>query len=193
MEPINLYSAPSFAALTADRFEPGDKAYATTSNPTLEWENTGVGTNFVEVAIYEGNIAWVPLRTADGRKILEEYPTEDCSNPGPGAAGYATGGGTPFCFYVQTDIGVYDSPSFSANRVAGYVNNDVAYATDSEPTREWVDDGTADGNNFYKVAIFEGNIGWVPRSPEGSDFAALKDYSGIDNCPNPGPGAASAL
>jgi hypothetical protein len=190
LEPTKLYSEPSFNAELGASFNAGDKAYATMKSPYNRASDRGI--TFVEVAIYEGNIAWIPFFTLDGTKLLEEYPSEDCPNPGDGAAINAEGGETAFCFDVQTEIGVYERPSFSALKVADYLDTDIAYATANPPISVPYDDGTSDRNSFVEVAIYGGNIGWVPRYPEGVDAPALIDLSGPQDCPNPGPGAFGA-
>jgi hypothetical protein len=113
LEPTNLYSAPSFDAELGASFTTGDKAYATTY-PYTHVSDRGI--TFVQVAIYEGNIAWAPFFALDGTPLLEEYPSEECPNPGKNAAINAEGSGTPFCFDVQTEIGVYERPSFSCSK-----------------------------------------------------------------------------
>lgn len=97
---------------------------------------------------------------------------------------------TAYCFSVQTATSIYASPSFGAITADSYTAGDTAYATTNPPTSAWFDDGTVDGNSFVEVAFYDGNIGWIPRFPEGSDVPLLVD---ITNCPNPVPNAAGYL
>lgn len=97
---------------------------------------------------------------------------------------------TAYCFAVQTPINIYESPSFRAMTADSYAAGDVAYATTNPPQAVWVRDGTGDGNSFVEVAFYDGNIGWIPRYPAGSDSPALIDLSGSADCPAPGLNAA---
>ncbi|MEM9119945.1 MAG: hypothetical protein AAF827_16245 [Cyanobacteria bacterium P01_D01_bin.6] len=108
----------------------------------------------------------------------------------PAAQGQSNG--TPYCFSIRTAVDVYDSPSFGATKIADYISGDTAYATTNPPTSVWVNDGTRDGNSFIKVAIYGGNVGWVPRYLAGSDVTVLTDQQGFSNCPSPMPPAAGS-
>lgn len=84
--PVPLYSRPSFNALTGDRYAIGDIAYATRNPPATFFDR---GVPFVEVAIYGGNRAWAPRYVGDADvPALVDLSADQCTNPGPGAAGY---------------------------------------------------------------------------------------------------------
>ncbi len=85
-ERLSVFSRPSVDAATADTFNTGDIAYATTNPPrTVRSGNR----SFVEVAIYGGNRGWLPrLSTVDGVPLIVDLSTDQCTRPGPGAAGY---------------------------------------------------------------------------------------------------------
>lgn len=143
-------------------------AYATTSNPT----EVSVGNiNFVEVAIYDGNIAWVPRWTTDGNPILIDYPTDDCLNPGLNAAG-STGGDEEICFYISQPTNLYSRSDFAFPIDANYKIGDIAYA--SFPFESVGVQG--DTNSFILVDIYGGNKAWLPRYPENSDISNVVDY-----------------
>jgi hypothetical protein len=96
--------------------------------------------------------------------------------------------GVPYCFDVQMSIDVYESPSFRSRKIAAYTNADIAYATTNRPISVGVNDGTADGNSFVQVKIYDGSSAWVPRYPEGSNSPALIDLEGFDDCSATGEG-----
>ncbi|MEO1067847.1 MAG: hypothetical protein AAFW95_01815 [Cyanobacteria bacterium J06638_6] len=80
-----VFSSPNVGAATGDRFVVGDIAYATTNPPTAVVQG---GRSFIEVAIYDGNKAWVPQRSPNGSlAILMDLSTNQCTNPPPQAAG----------------------------------------------------------------------------------------------------------
>ncbi|MBE9137522.1 hypothetical protein IQ254_09915 [Nodosilinea sp. LEGE 07088] len=81
----SVFSSPNVGAATGDRFLVGDIAYATTNPPTAVVQG---GRSFIEVAIYGGNRAWVPQRSANGNQaILMDLSTAQCNNPPAQAAG----------------------------------------------------------------------------------------------------------
>ncbi|WP_044151380.1 hypothetical protein [Leptolyngbya iicbica] len=160
----NLYTTPSFAAEAGARFAAGDRAYATTIPPTFAWNNS-VGTNFVAVAIYDGNTAWVPLYNPDGTQVLEEYPPEDCPNPGLNAATFPITGDPQqiACFGVKVPTNVYSEPSFNSAVRGRYGVGDTAYRSSDFTPDVPLSDGTWDGNTFIAVSIYDGSKAWVPR------------------------------
>lgn len=95
---------------------------------------------------------------------------------------------SPYCFNVEIETPVYSEPSFEAATLAQFEEGDTAYATTNPPTSYWFTDGTADGNSFVEVAIYDGGTGWIPRFPEGEDTPAIVD---LDDwlCAVPGSGA----
>jgi hypothetical protein len=163
--PTSLYTTPFFAAEAGASFGVGDRAYATTIPPTFAWNNFGVGTNFVEVAIYDGNTAWVPIYTPDGTQLLEEYPPEECPNPGLNAATFPRTGDPQeiACFGVKVPTAVYSAPSFNSAIRGRYAVGDTAYRTNDLTADVPLRDGTWDGNTFIAVSIYDGSKAWVPR------------------------------
>lgn len=93
--------------------------------------------------------------------------------------------GTGICFAVVGSTPLYAAPSFSARQIASFASGDTAYATTNPPFSVPAFDGTADGNSFIEVAIYDGNIAWAPRYPQGSDNPLLIDLPS-DDCPDPG-------
>ncbi len=163
--PTSLYTTPSFDSDAGVSFGVGDRAYATTIPPTFAWNNFGVGTNFVKVAIYDGNTAWVPLYTPDGTQLLEEYPPEECSNPGLNAATFPVTGDPQqiACFGIKVPTNVYSAPSFNSAIKGRYAVGDTAYRTNDLTPDVPLRDGTWDGNTFIAVSIYDGSKAWVPR------------------------------
>ena len=96
--------------------------------------------------------------------------------------------GVPYCFDVQMSIDVYESPSFRSRKIAAYMNNDIAYATTNRPISVGVNDGTADGNSFVQVKIYDGSSAWVPRYLEGRNTPTLIDLEGFNDCSPTGEG-----
>lgn len=207
---LSVFSRPSPTAVTADTFNKGDIAYATSSEPN----ELSVGRrSFVEVAIYGGNRGWLPkTSTIDGVSLIvdlnkvpfDELPPiinlepDRCANPPESAvsSGLTNGGivgqdsslepnnTASYCFAVRKSLRLYSRPSLSASTNASYQAGDIAYATTNPPTTV-LSDRTA----FVKVAIYNGNTAWAPRQIEETDVPALVDLSN-DQCSQPGRGAA---
>jgi hypothetical protein len=185
---LSVFSRPSAAAATSDRFVRGDIAYAMTNPPTVRFDGSRA---FVEVAIYGGKSGWVPrLSTIDGAPLIVDLTTDQCRNPpfnasgGSGSGGGGGGGGLPYCYRVQMATAVFSSPNVGAATGDRFVAGDIAYATTNPPTAV-----VQGGRSFIEVAIYGGNKAWVPqRSPNGN-LAILMDLS-TDQCTNPPTQAA---
>jgi hypothetical protein len=79
-----VYTRPQPNAASADRFNSGDIAYATTNPPTPVVSG---GRSFIEMAIFGGQRAWVPQRSVDGTTILMDLSADQCTTPPAHAAG----------------------------------------------------------------------------------------------------------
>lgn len=181
--PTNIYARPSFGAMMADTYAPGDTAYATTNPPTSVWVNDGTrdGNSFIEVAYYDGNIGWIP-RFPAGSNAPALVDITDCPNPGPNAAGSIIGPvASDYCFFVQRPTNLYSRPSYRAITGDTYAVGDTAYATTDPPTSVWINDpDLVDGNSFIEVKIYGGNTAWVPRFRADADAPLLVDLA---DCP----------
>ncbi|MEM1280710.1 MAG: hypothetical protein AAGG53_12000 [Cyanobacteria bacterium P01_H01_bin.152] len=185
-EVINVYSSPSQFATVEASYRPGDITYATANPPrTIRGED---GVPYVEVAIYGGNLGWLPRYDANrpGAELIVDLSSDQCTNPGPGAFGYVEGGGIDssggeYCFAVQTPVNVYSSPSYFAMTNDTFAIGDTAYATANPPNSVWIDDPNfVNGNSFIEVKIWGGSTGWVPRFKVGADLPVLMDLA---TCP----------
>ncbi|NJL49948.1 MAG: hypothetical protein HC929_24340 [Leptolyngbyaceae cyanobacterium SM2_5_2] len=192
-ERLGVFNRPDGNAATIAFFNPTDIAYAT-ANPARTVV-TG-GRSFVEVAIYNGNRGWLPRTSrAGGAPVIVDLSADQCTNPGPGAAGFGgsgiartrgMGAGTSgaYCFVVRERLGVLNRPDGNAATVAFFNPTDIAYAT-ANPPRTVV----SGGRSFVEVAIYNGNRGWLPRTSRVNGGPVIVDLS-ADQCTNPGPGAA---
>jgi hypothetical protein len=190
---LSVFASPAAAAATSDTFNTGDIAYATTNPPrTVQVGNR----SFVEVAIYGGNRGWLPrTSTIDGVPLIVDLSPDQCSNPGPGAAGYGGGrsvvpspsgqdNSTPYCFVVKDQVSVFSRPSPDAATADTFNTADIAYATTNPPRTV-----RAGNRSFVEVAIYGGNRGWLPRTSTIDGVPLLVDLT-TNQCTRPGPGAA---
>ncbi|WP_017301698.1 hypothetical protein [Nodosilinea nodulosa] len=185
---LSVFSHPVANAATGDYFNPNDIAYATTNPPTTV---VSEGRSFVEVAIYGGKRGWLPrTSTIDGVPLIVDLSRDQCTNPGPGAAGAGSTGGSssdrPYCFVVKDRLSVFSRPAANAATNDYFVPNDIAYATTNPPTTV-----VSGGRSFVEVAIYGGKRGWLPRTSTIDGVPLIVDLS-RDQCTNPGPGAAGA-
>jgi len=171
--PTELYAYPSLHAKVVANYEAGNVAYATTNKATSYWFDDGTedGNSFVEVAIFDGLIAWVPrFQVGTDTALLVDSPTDECTEPGLNAYVYPPiETDEEYCLAVTKPVNLYAYPSFWAITPDLYARNDTAFATANPPYSVWIDDGTTDGNSFIEVKAYDGNFGWVPRFPEGDD------------------------
>jgi len=182
---VDVYEGPSFGSRKVAAYITNDTAYATTTNPTQVWVNDGTtdGNNFVEVAFTGGQTGWVPRYRAgsDTPAMVDMSGFTDCPDPGPGAAGYATGPTPAVCFFVQRPTNVYSRPAYGAITPDSFAVGDTAYATTAPPTSVWLNDpDLVNGNSFIEVEIYGGNTAWVPRFRADADAPLLVDLA---ECP----------
>ncbi|RZM75368.1 hypothetical protein [Leptolyngbya iicbica] len=73
------------------------------------------------------------------------------------------------CFFVDQTVSVYSAPSFDSAVVGIYPVGSIAFTTSTFEAVS-IQEGT---NEFILMSMFDGNLGWVPRSPAGSDVSNL--------------------